>query len=82
MHNIEDVLLAIKAEREYQKKKWGEEFDSKNTPNDWIAYVTHYVSKAATKPLSDAKFASNLLKAATLCVAALQRTNYAKRHFD
>ena len=44
-----DVYKLIDAEREYQSK-WPSEFDDKNTPNDWIAYIAIYLGKAVTFP--------------------------------
>lgn len=84
MHKIFDE---IRDEREYQKKKWGDEFDSKNTPNDWVAYIAKHVGQAVTMPWSEVDFRTQLIKVATLCVAAIEwcdKTggNMPKRHYD
>lgn len=84
---MEKILSEIKAEREYQQGKWGDEFDSKNTPNDWVAYVAIYLGRAVTLPWNKEVFRTSLVKVATLCVAAIEwcdRTNgnMPKRHYD
>ena len=51
-------------------------FDSTNTPNDWIAYVNAYLGRATRKVLRNEKekceFRSNMVKAASLCLAAIE----------
>lgn len=76
-----DVFDAITAEREYQKK-WGNEFDDKNTPNDWVAYIAAYLGKAVTLPWNREQFRIAILKVAALAVAILERSEYAPRHYD
>lgn len=53
-----------------------EEFDRGNTRNDWIAYVTAYIGRAAEKCFRNEKenqdFVVNMTKAAALCVAAIE----------
>ena len=34
------IIAEITNERNYQKRKWGNEFDDKNTVNDWVTYIT------------------------------------------
>lgn len=43
---LENIFYEISAERKYQQGKWGDDFDSKNTPNDWVAYLTKYVGQS------------------------------------
>lgn len=76
------IFAEIDREREYQDGKWGDEFDQLNTPNDWVAYITAYVGKAVTLPWDGVSFRKAILKVAALCVAALERTDYAPRHYD
>jgi hypothetical protein len=82
----QEILSRIGAERERQNKMWGNAFDAKNTVNDWVAYITRYVSEGAydgsTQKFSEEKFREHLLKAATLCVAALEQGSYSPRHYD
>lgn len=77
----------MKTEREYQVKKWGDEFDRKNTPNDWMAYILSYAGKAVTMPWNADTFKNMLVKVAALCAAAYEWCeqtdgNMPKRHYD
>ena len=80
------VYDEIKAERDYQIDKWGEDFDSKNTANDWVAYITAYLGQAYTIPFNKVQYRKFLIKVATLAVAAVETLdregNPAPRHFD
>lgn len=83
----EDIVHAILKEREYQESKWGSDFDDKNTINDWVTYICHYASKAGMEEdLSGSADTRMLVKAATLCFAALEadaRNNgFPARHYD
>jgi hypothetical protein len=77
-----DVFEAISRERDYQDDKWGSDFDNKNTPNDWVSYIAIYLGKAVTFPWDRKTFRTAILKVATLCVAILEREEYAPRHYD
>jgi hypothetical protein len=80
------ILESIAAERDRQDKMWGNDFDAKNTVNDWVAYITRYVSEGAydgsSQKFDEKKFREYLMKAATLCVAALEQESFAPRHYD
>jgi len=81
------ILDEIDKEREYQNNMWGDEFDKKNTPNDWLAYVASYVGRALTMPWNPQEFRTGLIKVAAICVAAIEwcdKTggNMPKRHYD
>lgn len=83
----EKIVADILAERTYQQGRWGDEFDSKNTPNDWVAYIAKYLGQAVTMPWNPETFRKQLVKVATLCVAAIEwcdRTSgqMPKRHYD
>jgi hypothetical protein len=67
---------------EYQNEKWGTDFDDKNTPNDWVAYITRYLGKAVLFPFNGDVFRGAMLKVAALAVAVLEREDYAPRHYD
>lgn len=84
---MEQIFQEIKDERDYQNKKWGTEFDSKNTPNDWICYIVQYAGKSVTLPWNYEMFRKMLVKTASLCVAAIEwcdktNGNMPKRHYD
>ncbi len=77
-----EIFELIDAERNYQDGKWGTSFDNRNTPNDWVAYITAYAGKAVTLPWDAAKFRTSILKVAALAVAVLERESYEPRHYD
>lgn len=77
-HGGINVTEEVEKEREYQKEKWGDEFDSKNTPNDWIVYIINYTGKT---------FIGNkvgYIKVLALTAAAYEWADrgMAKRHYD
>ena len=78
----EDIFKKIDLERGHQNRKWGEEFDKLNTPNDWVAYLCHYAGRAVCIPWDREYFRNSILKVATICVAILEREEYAPRHYD
>ena len=82
----QQIFDNINAERDYQDKKWGVLFDDKNTLNDWVTYINRYLASAAANGVSKPDQYKQLLKAATIAVAALEsfyRNNgFPKRHYD
>jgi hypothetical protein len=85
----ERILDDIGDEVARQLEIWGVEFDIKNTPNDWVAYITRYVSDGAYDGISASyslvKFRQALIKSAALCVSAVRMIDsgtMAKRHYD
>jgi hypothetical protein len=80
--NRTQVFNLIDQERTYQNQKWGETFDNKNTPNDWVAYIAVYLGKAVTLPWNRETFRTAILKVASLAVAILEREDYSPRHYD
>lgn len=77
-----DIYDNIEAERSYQNERWGTAFDDKNTPNDWVAYITKYLGQSVTMPFNDDTFRVQMLKVAALAVAVLEQDKYALRHYD
>lgn len=79
-----EFVAKMVAERAYQVNKWGHEFDSKNTANDWVAYIARYVDSAVTLPWDKEQFQKGLVKVATLCAAAYEwsEKGMANRHYD
>ncbi len=53
-----------------------EHFDQTNSANDWIAYINAYIGRAVRKVFRDDRekqeFRPNMVKAAALCVAAIE----------
>lgn len=73
------VYDEIKAEREYQDRRWGHAADDeKNDPNDWVAYISHHSTRWFNGGFSpyDAKtvleFRQQMVKTAALAVAAVE----------
>lgn len=77
-----DVYGLIDGERLYQDQKWGQENDNKNSPNDWIAYITAYAGKAYSFPFNEAQFRQYLVKVAALAVAALEQEEFAPNSLE
>jgi hypothetical protein len=81
-----DIFNDIEKERDYQDKKWGNAFDDKNTINDWGTYINIYLANATKMNISKEEQRTQMLKIATLTVAALEtfdRNNgFANRHYD
>ena len=82
------IFKLIDAERDYQEKKWGDDFDEKNTINDWVTYICRYASNAAfhdKQPVDQEKVKQAFIKVATLALAALEmqeKHGLAPRHYD
>jgi len=85
--NIIDGLIS---ERLRQQQLWGNKFDDKNTANDWASYICNYVSTGAYSgrqaQYTPQRFREHLLKAATLCIAAIEAIDRngdcAPRHYE
>lgn len=84
--NRKDILAAIDQEREHQDKKYGVQFDDRNTVNDWGTYINHYVAKMTQFHVPKQDRISFLIKIAALATAALEakfRNNgFPPRHYD
>lgn len=84
--NFNTVLEEIRAEREYQDGEWGTKFDDNNTLNDWVTYIMIYMGQAAGMEASPEDQRKNMLKAATLAVAAVEsfdrNEQFAPRHYE
>ncbi len=69
------ILDKIRSERKRQFDLPGSEWDAKNTPGDWIALISHYVSKEVRKngidPVAE-DFEEALIKASAVIIAALE----------
>lgn len=88
------VYQEITAEREAQVARFGNEMDRVvNTPNDFVAYISHYASRwfkggfqpYPTEMVND--YRQQMIKVAALAVAAVealdyQRDNLGTAHFE
>jgi len=74
----ENLLARIRAERERQLELPGSEWDERNSPNDWVALIAHYVGDEVRRngqtPNREA-FEDALVKAAAVILAALEHTD-------
>ncbi len=74
----QEILDEIDAEREYQIQKWGDADDTINTPNDFVAYLTHYSTKwfngtfAPYDTETLVRFRDSMIKNAAIAVAAAE----------
>lgn len=85
MVSFEDIVQSIVDERAKQVTQWGEDFDDRNTVNDWVATLTYYVGKASNcRP--DGRAATEFLKVAAVAIAAIEafgrNGGFPERHFD
>lgn len=76
---LQKILLEICEERERQRVLDiggnTNDFDAKNTQNDWVAYICAYAGAAADKiwdDKSNLRFHNNLIKVGALILAALE----------
>ena len=88
------IFDEIDTERKRQDDLWGHEFNDKNTPNDWVTFIVRYLSIAADdRPLKREggrgyaiHYRLNLIKAATIVVAALEaydrQQGTVRRHYE
>jgi len=78
---LESNIERMRAERERQFDLPGSEWDAQNTPGDWIALISHYVSKEVRKNgmvPEAAEFEDALIKAGAIILAALEHTENMK----
>lgn len=81
-----DVIREIQEEIRRSSTLWGENFDDKNSANDWVSYVIVYLGQAVRLPWYKERFCENMIKAAGLCISALKtfyrNDGLPKRHYD
>jgi len=74
---IHRIAKEVQLIRVTQEGLWGSDFDAKNTPNDWVAFITHYLGLATYTgrgPVSDytpERFRENMLKVSAIAQAAV-----------
>lgn len=52
---LDVIFNEIMTERDYQVERWGNEFDDKNTPNDWASYIMRYAAATCEFDLGQPK---------------------------
>lgn len=79
------IIDEIINERLRQLALPGSEWDQRNSPADWIALITHYVSgetrRNGMKPNGD-EYRDNLVKSAAIILAALEFYDEMKKRGD
>ena len=69
----EKIIEEILAEREYQDHKWGgPDHDDDHLGHDWMSYITKHLGKAMSCPWDGKKFRDQMVKVASLAVAAAE----------
>jgi len=81
---LQKVLEEVKAEREYQDRCWGTDFDDKNTLDNWVSYIVTYGGRSRIgKPVQQRR---DMLKVAAIAVAACEAFDrngrFPPRHYD
>lgn len=69
-----EIFAQIDEEREYQQEKFGH-LDETNTAYNWAAYISHYATRhliGDPKLVSEEEFKKDMIKVASLAVAALE----------
>lgn len=81
MNQREHILNEVSAERDRQSRLFKEEFDNRNTVNDWVASINIRLGRMA-----DSKERINLIQIAALAVAAVEaldrRSKFAPTHYE
>lgn len=71
-----ELLLKVEEEADRARELWGD-YDSKNTTNDWLAYICRYASEAVGKEYHSDVFRDKMIKCAGLCLNALVQNEIA-----
>lgn len=83
---IEQIIADIKRERARQENLWGHKFDDKNTISEWTAVINEYACKSASINTLKINQRDQLVKAAAVCIAAIEAHDrnggFPDRHFD
>ncbi len=85
MADKQKIFDDVKEERKYQDKKWGLEFDKKNTVNDWSSYVLTYLANATAMPTGSDEYRRLMIKVAALSFAAIELHDdrlMPRRHYE
>ena len=82
-----EILEDILKERERQVGLSGSEYDVNNSPNDWIAIASYYLSQNTRRatmltPPNAEEFKNDLVKASAVILAALEHIDTMKDKKD
>ena len=81
--SLDAIIDEIKQERSRQYNLPGSEWDIKNSPNDWIAIASYYLTQNTRRatmltPPSSEEYETDLTKAAAVIIAALEHLDSMK----
>jgi hypothetical protein len=82
---VQAVLTEVGLEAERGKKTWGQEFDRRNTLNDWVVYAMSFATDAARMETTMKAQDRDLRKAAGILISALvmlKTEGFAPRHYE
>jgi hypothetical protein len=83
---MQKIFDEIKAERKYQDRCWGAEFDDKNNLDNWIRYIVSYCARASNFHASLSQQRRDMMKVAAIAVAACEAFDrngrFPPRHYD
>ena len=79
----EQFFERVEEERKRQQTLWGNDFDDRNTVNDWTTFITRYANYATS---SERSFHDAMVKVAAIALAAVEtygrNSGLALRHYD
>ena len=76
----QEIFEAISAERYYQDKKWGRDFDKGHDQYHWVAFICKYAGKAINWPFDKEEFVKNMIKVAAIAVGDLEIRDDVKQY--
>jgi hypothetical protein len=79
MSDNEKIFAEIVKEIDYQEKRWGTQSDdTKNRPNDWASFISHYSTRwfpggyAPYQSMTVDAFRASMIKTASLAISAIK----------
>jgi hypothetical protein len=69
---FQKILEEVKAEREYQNRLWGTDFDNLNDLDNWARYIMTYCARAVDTRATPANQRRDMMKVAAIAVAACE----------
>ncbi len=83
---FQKILEEVMAERKYQDRLWGTDFDDLNDLDNWARYVMTYCARATDPRATPAKQRRDMMKVAAIAVAACEafdrNGHFPPRHYE
>lgn len=83
----DEIINKIIDKRKEQIENLGSEYDLKKSPNDWVAIISHYVTRECTRntnmkgnEIDSEEFQESLEKAAAVILAAIEHIDDMKNN--